>query len=83
MKKKTGLQVLVCLLFYLLIWTGAYAADLPGTDEKLIKSAGVPIYSDAEFVNGNHDVGFRFATSNSPEDVRALIHKAIICMVAL
>ena len=55
----------------LFISTSAYAADLPAADSKLIKAAGVPIYPGATFINGNQDVGFRFATRKSPEDVRS------------
>jgi len=60
------------LLFILIAcWTiTANAADLKQSDVSLIKSAGVPIYSKASFVYGNPDLGFRFATSVSPDEVR-------------
>ncbi|MDH3575964.1 hypothetical protein ACFL0B_08920 [Thermodesulfobacteriota bacterium] len=45
----------------------AHAADLKQSDISLIESAGIPIYSKANFVYGNPDVGFRFATSISPD----------------
>ena len=47
-----------------------YAGNLPAADSKLIKEAGIPIYSEATFINGNQSVGFRFATNKSPDDVR-------------
>jgi len=52
-------------------WTiTAHAADLKQSDISLIESAGVPVYSKAVFVYGNPDVGFRYATSVSPDEVR-------------
>ena len=48
----------------------APAADLPAADAALIEGAGVPLYPGATFATGNKDVGFRFATSESPDVVR-------------
>ena len=49
----------------------AYAASLPPSDSKLIESAGVPLFAGATFVQGGgKDVGFRFASSTPPEEVR-------------
>lgn len=71
------LLVVVFTCFLSMTWAVSYAGNLPAADQDLIKSAGIPIYVGAEFVNGNHDVGFRFATSNSPEDVRAWYTKQL------
>jgi hypothetical protein len=69
--KKTRLYHIAAILIWMLfIGTIVYAADLPAADRKLIKAAGIPIYSGATFINGNQDVGFRFATNKSPDDVR-------------
>jgi len=70
--KKTKLyRIAVILIWVLFISTVVHAADLPAADSKLIKAAGVPIHPGVTFINGNQDVGFRFATSKSPEDVRS------------
>ena len=45
-------------------------AELGKADRAVIESAGVQIYPEATFVNGNQDVGFRFATKKSPGDTR-------------
>ena len=60
------------LLFFLCVcWTiTVHAADLNQSDASLIASAGIPVYSMAIFAYGNSDVGFRFASSISPEEVR-------------
>ena len=67
------------LLFILLTgWTiTVHAADLQQSDISLIESAGVPVYSKANFVYGNPDVGFRFATSVSPEEARQWYHEKL------
>ena len=36
----------------------------------MIRDAGIPIYQEAIFAYGNASVGFRYATSTSPETVR-------------
>jgi hypothetical protein len=70
--KKTRLyRIAAILIWALFIGTVVHAANLPAADSKLINTAGVPIFSGATFVNGNQDVGFRFATSKSLEDVRS------------
>jgi len=68
--RKSG-QLVIVLCSLIMLIAAADAADLPSADKELIKGAGIPIYSGAEFVNGNQDVGFRFVTNRSPEDVRA------------
>jgi hypothetical protein len=57
-------------LFCFIVATNVFSAELPKGDEQLIETAGVQIYPVAIFVNGNKDVGFRFATDKTPEDVR-------------
>ena len=63
------LRWLIFILFACLT-INAHAADLKQSDISLIESVGVPVYSEAIFVYGNSDVGFRFATSVSPDEVR-------------
>ena len=46
------------------------ATSLSDQDEKLIKNAGIPLYSKARFVYGNSSVGYRFASSQPIETVR-------------
>ena len=46
------------------------ATSLADQDEKLIKNAGIPLYSKARFVYGNSSVGYRFASSQPIETVR-------------
>jgi hypothetical protein len=46
------------------------ATSLSGQDEKLIKSANIPLYSKAIFVYGNSSVGYRFASNEPVERVR-------------
>lgn len=46
------------------------ATSLADKDEKLIKNAGIPLYSKARFVYGNSSVGYRFASSQPIERVR-------------
>jgi len=46
------------------------ALSLPAQDEKLIKNAGIPLYSKARFVYGNPSVGYRYASNESVETVR-------------
>jgi hypothetical protein len=68
--KKTRLYHITAMLIWaLFICTVVHAEYLPAADSKLINGAGVPIFSGAVFVNGNQDVGSRFATSKSPEDI--------------
>ena len=50
-----------------------YAAKLNPSDDKLINDTGIPVYSEAIFTNGSKDAGFRFATSQLPEEVQQVI----------
>ena len=58
------------IIMTLILSVNALAAELQTSDEKLISERGVPLYSKASFVNGSKDVGFRFASNASPEDVQ-------------
>ena len=59
------------LLILFTCWTiTAHAAELKQSDISLMESPGVPVYSETIFAYGNSDVGFRFATSVSPDEVR-------------
>lgn len=44
--------------------------ELPAQDVKVIETAGVPIFPEATFATGSRDVGYRFATSKIPAEVR-------------
>jgi hypothetical protein len=57
-----GLSILFCM--------DVIAAELPAKDADIIKAAGVSIHPDITFATGNQDVGYRFATSKSPEEIR-------------
>jgi len=46
------------------------AGSLSDQDEKLIKNAGIPLYSKARFVYGNSSVGYRFASSEPVQAVQ-------------
>ena len=63
MKSLSVVLILICSV-------SAFAADLPTPDAKLISDKGVPLYTKASFVNGSKDVGFRFASSTSPEEIQ-------------
>ncbi len=54
----------------LFLAAGVNAETMPEAESDLISGAGIPIYPDADFVYGNRELGFRFATSDSPEEVR-------------
>lgn len=60
------------LIFFLAIIcaSNSYAANLQPADAQLIKAAGVPLFSQAIFIAGTKDVGYRFATSTPSNDVR-------------
>ena len=58
------------IILSLIVSMSAYAASLQPSDAKLIEAAGVPLFTGATFVNGNKDVGFRFASSTSPEEIQ-------------
>ena len=65
--KKWALVLVGLLIFSSSITHGA---ELPAQDAKVIEAAGIPIYSGATFATGSQDVGYRFATSKSPAEVR-------------
>ena len=60
----------IFIIMFLVISVNAYAASLQPSDSKLIEAAGVPLFSKADFVYGNKDVGFRFVSSTPPEDIQ-------------
>jgi hypothetical protein len=60
----------IFLILFLVFSVNSFAASLQPADSKLVKAAGVPLFSKATFVYGNKDVGFRFASSASPEEVQ-------------
>lgn len=62
--------ILIALGIFIALNMITYGSDLPAQDAKMIEAAGVPIYPDATFATGNRDVGYRFATSKSPAEVR-------------
>jgi hypothetical protein len=47
-----------------------FGSELPAQDAKVIEAARIPIFSEATFATGSRDVGYRFATSKSPAEVR-------------
>lgn len=57
-------------VFLVLFSVNSYAESLQPSVSELIKAAGVPIYSKAIFANGNQDIGLRFVTSLSPDEVQ-------------
>ena len=63
MKRLFVILILICSV-------SAFAADLSTSDAKLISDKGVPLYTKVSFVNGSKDVGFRFASSTSPEEIQ-------------
>ena len=66
MKKWTLISVGVVIFLSM----SAYGIDLPAKDAKVIESAGIPVYPDVIFATGSRDVGYRFATSKPPSEVR-------------
>jgi hypothetical protein len=71
------MKQLIMIIFCLVITAGVQAADLSATGAQVIQSAGVKIYPDADFIEGNQDIGFRFATKKSPAEVRAWYKKQL------
>ncbi len=65
---KKGLFVCLAVLIFLCL--NASAAELPQKDAEIIKAAGVSIHPDVTFVYGSRQIGYRFASSKSPEEVR-------------
>lgn len=61
---------LIVLALCLLTGVYANAAVLGDTDRKIIESAGIQVYPEAQFVNGSQVVGYRFASSQSQAAVR-------------
>lgn len=64
------MKKLVIILSFVLSMSVS-AASLQPLDSKLIDEAGVPLFPGATFVYGNKDVGFRFVSNTSPEQVQA------------
>lgn len=62
---------LILAILCVIAATNVFAAELDDASVQLIEDAGVKVYPGAVFINGNQDVGFRFATDKSPDDVRA------------
>ena len=65
------------IVFLLIFSVNSYTEELKPLDAKLIKDAGITLHSEAIFVYGNQDVGFRFATNVSPEDVQEWYSKEL------
>lgn len=65
------------VVFLLIFLVNSNAAELKPSDAKLIKDAGIPLHSEAIFVYGNQDVGFRFATNVLPEKVQEWYRKEL------
>jgi len=61
---------LMVLALCLLTDVYANAAVLRDTDRKVIESAGIQVYPQAQFVNGSQAVGYRFASTQSQAAVR-------------
>jgi len=76
-RKKCYYQGIVGFILLYMACVGGHAAELPGGDASLIKNAGIAIVDGVDFVNGNQDVGFRFATSKPLEEVRAWYEKQL------
>ena len=65
--KKTVIGIIGLLI---LVGMSASAAELPAKDGEIIKAAGISIHPDITFVYGTQDVGYRFVTAKSPEEIR-------------
>ncbi len=61
---------LLISLFVLIASGYGYAADLSAGDGAVIEKAGIPLYPEADFVYGNKELGYRFASKVPPEEVR-------------
>lgn len=73
MKKTLQISLIIGLVL-ILSTVIALAADLAAKDAKILKEAEIPVYQDAEFLNGglgDELIGARFASSAPVEDVRA------------
>lgn len=60
----------IFIILFVVFSLNVYAENLKSSDSKLIEAAGVPLYSNSTFAYGNKNVGFRFASSESPEKVQ-------------
>lgn len=58
------------LILFVFCSTNTFAFNLTDMDSGTIKGAEIPIYTSSVFALGNQDVGFRFASNDSPEQVR-------------
>lgn len=65
------------VIFLLIFSVSSIAGELKPSDSKLIKDAGIPIYSKAVFAAGNQDIGFRFAANVSPEEIQEWYRKEL------
>jgi len=65
------------VVFLIIFSVNSYAESLQPLDSKLIKAAGIPLYSKAIFVNGDQDIGLRFATSIPPEEAQGWYRKQL------
>ncbi|HED13739.1 MAG TPA: hypothetical protein ENI62_08815 [Gammaproteobacteria bacterium] len=67
-------KILAILCSSLLLFTASLlAAELPAKDAVILKDAGIPLYKNAEFLNGglgDQSIGARFASSANVEAVR-------------
>ena len=71
--KKTTQKIMIAGLVLILSAGIALAAALTAKDAKILQEAGIPVYKNAEFINGglgDELVGARFASSSPVEDVR-------------
>jgi len=68
MYRKLALLIVAGVLLTAIPATGA---DLPGDVKASLEKAGLKIYPGAVFCTGKVKTGVRFATSDSPEKVRA------------
>jgi len=73
--KEIEMRKLIVAIFLCLSFSGgiALAAELSAKDATILKKAGIPVYQDAEFVNGalGGEIGARFASSVPAADVQA------------
>ena len=74
--KKMIITMLGCIFF---LGGVAVAAELSDSHTKLLKESGIPLYEDAQFIDGglgNDFIGARFATSATVDDVRTFYREA-------
>ena len=58
------------VLVFLFFQVQLFSQELSSVDQALIKDAGIPLYPNAEFANGNNQVGYRFITNEKVADVQ-------------